>query len=68
MTQARIAEYLSLSKATVSRVLTRAGLARLSDLEPTELVQRYEHKRHGNLIQIDTKKLGRIEKTGEPCY
>ena len=27
MTQARIAEYLALSKATVSRVLTRAGLA-----------------------------------------
>ena len=38
MTQARIAEYLSLSKATVSRVLTRAGLARLSDLEPAEPV------------------------------
>jgi DNA-binding transcriptional regulator LsrR (DeoR family) len=27
VTQARIAEYLSLSKATVSRVLTRAGAA-----------------------------------------
>lgn len=64
MTQARIAEYLSLSKATVSRVLTRAGLARLSDLEPAEPVQRYEHERPGDLIHIDTKKLGRIEKTG----
>ena len=64
MTQARIAEYLALSKATVSRVLTRAGLARLSDLEPTEPVQRYEHERPGDLIHIDTKKLGRIEKTG----
>lgn len=64
MTQARIAEYLSVSKATVSRVLARAGLARLSDLEPTEPVQRYEHERPGDLIHIDTKKLGRIEKTG----
>jgi transposase InsO family protein len=64
MTQARIAEYLCLSKATVSRVLTRAGLARLSDLEPAEPVQRYEHERPGDLIHIDTKKLGRIEKTG----
>jgi transposase len=64
MTQARIAEYLSLSKATVSRVPTRAGLARLSDLEPAEPVQRYEHERPGDLIHIDTKKLGRIEKTG----
>lgn len=64
MTQARIAEYLSVSKATVSRVLSRAGLARLSDLEPVEPVQRYEHERPGDLIHIDTKKLGRIEKTG----
>lgn len=64
MTQARIAEYLSVSKATVSRVLTRAGLARLSDLEPAEPVQRYEHERPGDLIHIDTKKLGRIERTG----
>lgn len=64
MTQARIAQYLSLSKATVSRVLSRAGLARLSDLEPAEPVQRYEHERPGDLIHIDTKKLGRIEKTG----
>ncbi|MFB9289371.1 IS481 family transposase [Pseudoduganella plicata] len=64
MTQARIAEYLSLSKATVSRVLTRAGVARPSDLEPTEPVKRYEHERPGDMIHIDTKKLGRIEKTG----
>lgn len=64
MTQARIAEYLCLSKATVSRVLSRAGLARLSDLEPAEPVQRYEHERPGDLIHIDTKKLGRIERTG----
>ena len=64
MTQARIAEYLSLSKATVSRVLGRAGLARLSDLEPADPVKRYEHENPGDLIHIDTKKLGRIEKTG----
>lgn len=64
MTQARIAEYLALSKATVSRMLTRTGMARLSDLEPAEPVQRYEHKRPGDLIHIDTKKLGHIEKTG----
>lgn len=64
LTQARIAEYLSLSKATVSRVLRRAGLARLSDLEPAEPVQRYEFEHPGDMIHIDTKKLGRIEKTG----
>lgn len=64
MTQARIAQYLSVSKATVSRVLSRAGLAHLSDLEPTEPVQRYEHEKPGDLIHFDTKKLGRIVKTG----
>lgn len=40
------------------------GLARLSELEPAVPVQRYEHERPGELIHIDTKKLGRIEKTG----
>lgn len=60
MTQARIAQYLQISKATVSRVLARAGLSKLSDLDPVEPVQRYEHAEPGDLIHIDTKKLGRI--------
>ena len=64
MTQARLAEYLSLSKAIVIRVLARAGMARLSDLEPAEPVQRYEHELPGDLIHIDTTKLVRIERTG----
>lgn len=64
MTQGRIAQYLAVSKATVSRVLNRAGLARLKDLEPAEPVLRYEHDRPGDLIHLDTKKLGRIERIG----
>ena len=64
MTQMRIAQYLDISKATVSRVLARAGLSKLSDLDPVEPVQRYEHKRPGDMIHIDTKKLARIEVTG----
>jgi len=64
MTQARIAQYLAVSKATVSRVLSRAGLGKLSDLDPVEPVQRYEHEHPGDLIHIDTKKLGRIVTTG----
>ena len=39
--QAQIASCLGVSKATVSRVLKRAGLSRLSDLRPPEPVQRY---------------------------
>jgi len=64
LTQGRIAASLGLSKSTVSRVLARAGLSRLSDLEPAQPVLRYEHAAPGDLIHIDTKKLGRIEKTG----
>ncbi len=59
MLQARIASYMGVSKATVSRVLRRAGLSRLSDLGPQEPVQRYERDEPGELLHIDIKKLGR---------
>lgn len=62
LTQAHIAAYLSLSKSTVARVLKRAGLSRLKDLEPAAVVVRYEHEHPGDLIHLDTKKLGRIER------
>ena len=62
MTQARIARSVGVSESTVSRVLARAGLSRLSDLQPAEPVVRYEHERPGDLLHIDTKKLGRIER------
>lgn len=39
--QSHIASYMGVSRATVSRVLRRAGLSRLSDLRPDEPVQRY---------------------------
>jgi transposase InsO family protein len=64
LTQARIAASLGVSKSTVGRVLRRAGLSRLSDLEPAEPVVRYEHAHPGDLVHIDTKKLGRIERLG----
>lgn len=60
LTQARIAQALSVSKSTVSRVLARAGLSRLADLEPAEPVVRYEHQAPGDLLHLDIKKLGRI--------
>lgn len=59
--QARIAQQVGVSTATVSRVLARAGLSRLSDLQPRQSVQRYEHEAMGDLLHIDIKKLGRIE-------
>jgi transposase InsO family protein len=62
--QARIAAYTGISKATVSRVLRRAGLSRLSDLGPKEDVQRYEREAPGELLHIDIKRLGRFDKVG----
>jgi transposase InsO family protein len=60
MIQARIAASVGVSEATVSRVLARAGMSKLSNLEPSEPVIRYEHDAPGDLLHIDTKKLGRI--------
>lgn len=64
LTQARIARSLGVSESTVSRVVGRAGLSKLAALEPSEPVVRYEHAAPGDLVHIDTKKLGRIVRTG----
>ncbi|WDD92796.1 IS481 family transposase [Burkholderia sp. FERM BP-3421] len=62
--QRQIARQVGVSASTVSRVLARAGLSRLSDLQPREPVQRYEHEAPGDLLHIDIKKLGRIARPG----
>lgn len=62
LTHARIAAALGVSKSTVGRVLARAGLSRLADLQPAEPVVRYEHEAPGEMLHIDTKRLGRIER------
>ena len=62
MTGPEIAECLGMALSTVSAVLTRIGLGRLSRLEPPEPANRYERERPGELIHIDVKKLVRIER------
>jgi transposase InsO family protein len=47
-------------KATVARVLLRAGLNRLRFVDPPPAPRRYERKRPGELLHLDVKKLGRI--------
>ncbi len=59
-----IAAQLSLSLATVSRLLKRAGLSRLGALDPPAPVQRYEYCAAGDLLHLDTKKLGRFHRVG----
>jgi transposase InsO family protein len=61
LTGPEIAELLEMATSTVSAVLKRIGLGKLSRLEPVEPVRRYEKARPGELIHIDVKKLGRIE-------
>jgi transposase InsO family protein len=63
-TGAQIAAATGISRATVFRTLARLGLNRLKSLEPAEPVRRYERERPGELIHIDIKKLGRIEREG----
>jgi transposase InsO family protein len=55
-----IAEVLEMPTSTVSAVLGRIGLGRLSRLDPPKPVRRYERSRPGELIHVDVKKLGRI--------
>src|SRR5688572_15495347 len=62
MTGAQIAEVLSMPLSTVSGILTRIGLGKLSRLEPPEPPNRYQRRHPGELMHIDVKKLGRIER------
>jgi transposase InsO family protein len=64
MTAAEIAEVLGMALSTVSAVLKRIGLGKLSRLEPPEPIRRYEKTRAGELLHIDVKKLGRISAKG----
>src|SRR5215468_3588351 len=59
----QIAIEVGVSPVTVSRVLRRLGLSKLSTLE-REPVRRYEREKPGELIHIDIKKLGRIGSVG----
>jgi transposase InsO family protein len=59
-----IALQVGVSPATVSRVLNRARLSRLKDIDPAEPVRRYERDNPGELIHLDIKKLGRFHKIG----
>jgi len=56
----RIAWMLHLARSSVYRVLRRLGLARLPRLEPRPDPNRYEWPAPGDLLHLDTKKIGRM--------
>jgi transposase InsO family protein len=64
MTSSEISELLSMPLSTVSVVLKREGLGKLSRLQPPEPANRYERSRPGELVHVDVKKLGRILRPG----
>jgi transposase InsO family protein len=59
-----IARQLAMPVSTVGGVLRRLGLGKLATLEPRPPMVRYQRERPGELIHIDTKKLGRIAAVG----
>ena len=61
LTGAEIAELLGMALSTVSGILQTIGMGKLGRLG-LEPAQRYERARPGELIHIDVKKLGRIER------
>ena len=64
MPMRRIAELVGRSVSTVSRWLARLGLSSLKALDPVRPVVRYEHVAPGEMLHMDTKKLGRIVRPG----
>ena len=60
----KIARAVGVSCSTVARICRRAGLSRLQALDPKPEIIRYEKDAPGDMIHIDTKKLGRIDGIG----
>jgi transposase InsO family protein len=63
-TGAQIAETVGVSRATAARTLRQLGLHHLARLEPRPMGRRYEWAAPGQLLHLDTKKLGRIGQVG----
>ncbi|MDQ3560315.1 MAG: hypothetical protein M3453_14250 [Pseudomonadota bacterium] len=64
MSRPAIARALAMPRSTVGAVLRRLDLGRLSALDPKPPTVRYERQHPGELVHIDTKKLGRIDGIG----
>jgi len=64
LTAEEIAQRLRLPRSTVAVHLARLGMGRLPPLHPPPPVIRYERQRPGELIHVDTKKLGRFQRLG----
>ena len=59
-----VARRLGRPVSTFGKVLRRLGLGRLKTLDPKVPIIRYEREKPGEMIHLDTKKLGRIDGIG----
>ena len=63
-TYRQIAGQLPVAPSTIARLLRRAGLHRLAELEPPAPENRYEYALPGHLLHLDIKKLARFRQPG----
>jgi transposase InsO family protein len=68
LTGPTIARKLAMPRSTVAAVLRRLGLPRLRHLDPKPEPRRYERQRPGELLHLDTKKLGKIRGIGHRIH
>ncbi|HEX9108550.1 MAG TPA: IS481 family transposase [Longimicrobiales bacterium] len=63
-----ISQALRLPRSTVGAELRRIGLGRLPRVAPPQPVRRYEKEKPGELVHLDTKKLGRFHQVGHRIH
>ena len=63
-----ISARVGVPRSTVARVLRRAGLNRVSRLDPPPVIQRYEWPHAGDLLHLDIKPLSRIRGVGHRIH
>lgn len=63
-----ISARLGVPRSTVALVLRRAGLNRVSQLDPPPVIQRYEWPHAGDLLHLDIKPLMRIRGVGHRIH
>lgn len=64
LTCQEIADRVGVGRSTAARTLGEVGLQRLKALDPKEPIRRYERRYPGELLHLDTKKLGKIGRMG----
>lgn len=64
----RIAQETGVALSTITHLVRRHGLQRLPQLEPPRAIRRYEMAAPGELLHVDTKKLGRIGRVGHRIH